>query len=43
VTDPVVFSDLSHEVAERLIDVDALFGRCLYELATKVLGKIAAL
>jgi hypothetical protein len=36
-------TDFTNEIAERLVDVDALFRRCLDEFAAKVLCQIAAL
>ena len=40
---PVVLANLPDEVAKGLVDIDALLGRCLNELAAKVFGKVAAL
>lgn len=40
---PVVFANLADEVAEGLINVDALLGRRFDELAPKVLSKVTAL
>ena len=39
----VVPPDLTHEAAERLVDVDSLLGGRLDELAAKVLREVAAL
>ena len=40
---PVVLANLPNEVAECLVDVDALLGRRLDELAAEVLRKITTL
>jgi hypothetical protein len=41
--DFVVLPDLTNEVTESLVDVDALFCRCLDELARKMFGEVTAL
>jgi len=39
----IILSNLADEVAKRLVNINALLSRCLDELATEMLGKIAAL
>jgi hypothetical protein len=39
----VVLSNLTDEIAERLVDIDTLLSRCLDELAAEMLGKITTL
>lgn len=36
VTHPIVFPDFSYKIAESLIDIDSLFGRCLDKFAVEV-------
>jgi hypothetical protein len=43
ITHPIVFPDFSYEIAERLVDINALFSRCFDKLAVEVLGQITAL